>query len=214
MVNNYDRIASSYDRLSRLVFFHAQTDAQKDQLPFIPPASKILIVGGGTGWILEAIAKVNPSGLNITFIDISANMVALARKVDAGDNKVLFLQGAIEDQEFEHPFDLVITAFLFDNFAGTRAEQVFEKLHGLLNPGGLWLFSDFSETSTRPWQSVLLKLMYAFFRQIAQVEANTLFNTKQLFQEHGYRQVFHKQYYWKFIESSIYEKDQVQIPGP
>ena len=209
MVNNYDRIASTYDRLSRLVFFQAQTNAQKVQLPFIPPGSKILIVGGGTGWILEAIAKVPFSGLNITFVEISANMIALARKVDAGNNKVFFLQSAIEDQDFEHPFDVVITAFLFDNFGGPRAEQVFEKLHGTLKNGGLWLFSDFSETSTRPWQSVLLKLMYAFFRQIAQVEANSLFNTAPLFQKHGYRRVFHKLYYWKFIESSVYEKDQV-----
>ncbi|MBG6236084.1 ubiquinone/menaquinone biosynthesis C-methylase UbiE [Pedobacter sp. CAN_A7] len=206
MVNNYDRIASSYDRLSRLVFFKAQTRAQKVQLPFIQAGANILIVGGGTGWILAAIAEIHPKGLNITFIDISANMINLAKKVNAGENKVLFIQGAIEELYIEHPFDVVITAFLFDNFAETRATLVFHKLHQWLKDDGLWFFADFSPLKGKAWHSILLKLMYAFFNRIAQVEAHSLFNTNLLFQQHAYRNILHNQYYGNFIESIVYKK--------
>jgi ubiquinone/menaquinone biosynthesis C-methylase UbiE len=206
MVNNYDHIASSYDRLSRLVFFNAQTRAQTVQLPFIAPGSNILIVGGGTGWILKEIAQIHPKGLTITYNEISANMIKLAQKVNAGENKVLFLQGAIEEQLLEQNFDVIITAFLFDNFASTRATQVFHKLDQLLKDGGLWLFSDFSPTQSKAWHTLLLKLMYAFFKCIAQVEASSLFNTSKLFQQHGYQSIFQEQYFGKFIESIVYKK--------
>jgi ubiquinone/menaquinone biosynthesis C-methylase UbiE len=206
MLNNYDHIASFYDRLSRLVFFNAQTRAQKVQLPFIPSGSNILIVGGGTGWILKEIAQLHPKGLIITYIEISSNMIRLARKVNAGENKVLFIQGAIEEQDFEHSYDVVITAFLFDNFAETRATQVFQKLHKLLKEGGVWLFADFSEMQGKAWHAFLLKLMYAFFKRIAQVEATSLFNTRPLFWQHGYQSISHKKFYRKFIESVVYKK--------
>lgn len=206
MVNNYDRIASSYDRLSRLVFFNAQTHAQKVQLPFIAPGSNILIVGGGTGWILEAIAEIHPKGITITYLEISANMIKLAQKVNAGGNKVQFIQGAIEDQLLEQTYDVIITAFLFDNFAEPRAILVFQKLHQRLKDDGLWLFSDFSQTHNKNWHSLLLKLMYAFFKRIAQVEASSLFNTSKLFQQYGYQNIFRKLYYGKFIESTVYKK--------
>jgi ubiquinone/menaquinone biosynthesis C-methylase UbiE len=206
MANNYDTIASSYDRLSRLVFFRSQINAQKDQLPYIPPASRVLIVGGGTGWILKAIAQVQPHALNITFVDSSAKMINLAKMVDTGPHQVNFIQGAIEDQTFDHAFDVVITAFLFDNFEATQAEKVFHQLQRCLKPGGLWLFSDFTETPVQPWQSVLLKVMYIFFNYMAQVKATRLFKTSTLFQEHGYQQLVNKAYYGKFIVSRVYKK--------
>jgi ubiquinone/menaquinone biosynthesis C-methylase UbiE len=206
MRNNYDRIASSYDHLSRLVFFNAQTRAQKVQLPFIPAESNILIVGGGTGWILKEIAHIHPTGLTITYLEISANMITLAKKVNAGENKVLFIQGAIEDQHFAHSYDVVITAFLFDNFAESRATLVFQKLHKLLKEDGLWLYADFSEKDGKAWHSLLLKLMYAFFKRIAQVEATSLFNTSPLFRQHNYQSISHKKFYGRFIESVVYKK--------
>ena len=206
MLNNYDRMASSYDWLSRLVFFNAQTQAQKAQLPFIPAGSNILIVGGGTGWILKEIAQIHPKGITITYLEISANMIKLAQKVNAGENKVLFIQGAIEDRLLEQSFDVIITAFLFDNFANARAKQVFNKLHLQLNNSGLWLFSDFSQTHNKAWHNILLKLMYAFFKRIAHVEASSLFNTSPLFQQHGYQIISHKNYYGKLIASIVYKK--------
>jgi ubiquinone/menaquinone biosynthesis C-methylase UbiE len=57
MLNNYDRIARIYDKLSRMVFGKSIVRAQQSILPFITTPARMLIVGGGTGWILEEIAR-------------------------------------------------------------------------------------------------------------------------------------------------------------
>ncbi|RZL54089.1 MAG: methyltransferase type 12, partial [Pedobacter sp.] len=75
MINNYDKIANQYDTLSRLVFFKSQVNAQINQLHNIPKDSSVLIVGGGTGWILEEIVKLHPSGIKIIYVEISAKML-------------------------------------------------------------------------------------------------------------------------------------------
>ena len=96
MKNNYDRIARYYDTLSRLVFFRSQIKAQTDQLQVIPPGSRILIVGGGTGWILEEIAKVQASGLSITYVEISEEMLRLSKERGVKDIEVIFIHASAE----------------------------------------------------------------------------------------------------------------------
>ena len=46
----WDRIARIYDRLARLVYGRQIVRAQVDLLEHISPGSRVLIVGGGTGW--------------------------------------------------------------------------------------------------------------------------------------------------------------------
>ena len=207
MTGNYDRIARFYDPLSRLVFFNAQRDAQKNQLKFINGHHQLLIVGGGTGWILEAIGK-SFSGLEITFVEISAKMIGMARSKNAGRNVVHFVHAAAEDFSSEVNYDLIITAFLFDNFGTEKAALVFRKLDVLLKPGGLWLFSDFhlDQLKLGVWQWILLKIMYIFFRIVARVEASALPDTDTLFQAAGYHQRSVSKYYNGFIKAIVYRK--------
>ena len=208
MTNNYDHIAKYYDRLSRLIFNKAQLSAQVDQLSFIPENSNILIVGGGTGWILEEICSRLPKGLNICYVEQSAQMLDLAKKVNCRQNKPHYVQSAIQDFHPETTFDVLITAFLFDNFSKQTATQVFRKLYDVLNIHGHWLYSDFSYGAQKGnlWQGLMLKMMYAFFKLIARVEANELPDMSALFKESDCRLVNHNTYYQGFIESAVYEK--------
>ncbi|MBS1526144.1 MAG: methyltransferase domain-containing protein, partial [Bacteroidetes bacterium] len=111
MAANYNNSAWFYDRLSRLVYGKALIRSQVYLLPFIPAHSKVLIAGGGTGWILEEITKIHPSGLEITYVEIAANMMKLSRKRNAGDNQVTFINDAVENISLEHDYDVVITPF-------------------------------------------------------------------------------------------------------
>lgn len=165
MKNNYDRIAGYYDVLSRMVYFRAQMKAQIDQLSAIPVNSTILIAGGGTGWILEEIARIHPSGLKITYVEISSKMLDISKKRDVKANTVTYIHSAMEDFKTTALYDVIITAFFFDNFAADSVGTVFNQLNGLLKSGGLWLFSDFyyTEKSGKVWQRLLLQAMYSFF---------------------------------------------------
>ena len=204
--NNYDFIAPWYDRLSRLVFFRSQVNAQKEQLSFIENHKSILIVGGGTGWILEEIAKLYQD-LQITYVESSENMIELAKQKKYGKNTVDFVSVPIENFTDIMLFDVILTGFLFDNFKNDRAELVFLELDKKLKKKGFWLFSDFTDHHKKNhWQNLLLKLMYFFFDKVARVEAKGLVNMHPHFMEYGYQAVQKKYYYKSFIKAVVYRK--------
>jgi SAM-dependent methyltransferase len=99
MPNNYDPIAAYYDLVHRLFYGRAEINAQVELLSFIKPGDRLLIVGGGTGWILEKIAALYRSGLAITYIESSSAMMALSRKRDYGQNRVEFVEGSVGEGE-------------------------------------------------------------------------------------------------------------------
>ena len=208
MKNNYDKIAGHYDTLSRLVFFKSQVNAQINQLQYIPENSDVLIVGGGTGWILEELAKVYNDGLKIVYVEISAKMIELSQKRGYGDNQVEFINLAIEDFRSDLIFDVVLTPFLFDNFAEERAAKVFEQLHAYLKKGGLWFLVDFSMNNTNGnwWKWLLLKSMYTFFKLLGIVEANKLIDMSPYFLNAQYQITDERLYYGGFIKATIFKK--------
>ena len=97
MAANYNNSAWFYDRLSRVIYGRAIIRSQVYLLGHIPAGSRVLIAGGGTGWILEELARLQPSGLKITYVEISAKMMALSRKRNAGNNEVIFINEAVEN---------------------------------------------------------------------------------------------------------------------
>ena len=58
MANNYNSIAKYYDTLSRVIYQRAIIKAQVFLIQFIKDNDRILLVGGGTGWILEELSKL------------------------------------------------------------------------------------------------------------------------------------------------------------
>lgn len=206
MAANYDNSAWFYDRLSRLVYGKALVRSQAYLLRHIPKNSTILIAGGGTGWILEEIAKVHPSGLTITYAEISANMMALSKKRNVGGNKVIFINEPVENIENDSLYDLVFTPFLFDNFTGETLRYVFIHIHNGLKPGGIWLNTDFKPTG-KWWQAFLLKSMIVFFRAICGIEAKKLPDIEKQFELHQYQVIDQKSFFGEFILSTAYEKE-------
>jgi ubiquinone/menaquinone biosynthesis C-methylase UbiE len=205
MPANYDNSAWFYDRLSRLIYGRALINAQVYLLPYVPPNSNILIVGGGTGWILEELACVHPTGLTITYVEISAKMMELSQKRGYGNNKVTFINQPVEKVVFTENFDVVITPFLFDNFKEVTLQQVFTHVHHQLKAGGLWLNTDFKLTG-KWWQNVLLKSMFLFFKLICRIETSVLPDIDRQFKQHDYKGITEKAFFGEFVISKVYQK--------
>jgi len=205
--NNYDHAASFYDRLAQLIFGSTIRKSQFSLLHYNFSNSKIIIVGGGTGAILEELGKLKTDPLTITFIEISEKMLRKAKKKNAGCHKVKYIHSDVEHFTTNDSFDIIITPFLFDNFTADKAKQVFNHLNAMLDREGIWLFTDFYISSETPlWQRLLLKLMYRFFKILARVEANQLPDTASLFANAAYsceRETF---FYGNFIRAAIYRK--------
>nr|WP_067060974.1 class I SAM-dependent methyltransferase [Mucilaginibacter sp. L294] len=208
MPANYDNSASFYDRLSRLVFGKALVNAQAWLLPRIPKDAKVLIVGGGTGWILDEISKLHPSGLSITYVEISANMMALSRKRNIGTNHVEFINKAVEDAGLPADFDVVITPFLFDNFTEDTLPRVFQHIHQTLKPGGLWFNTDFQLTG-KWWQYAMLKSMLLFFKVLCGVPSWRLPDVGKQFNKFGYEVADEKSFFEDFVVSKVFRSRSV-----
>ena len=205
MAANYNNSAWFYDRLAGLVYGRALINAQVYLLQFAPPGSKILIAGGGTGWILEELTRLHPSGLTITYVEVAVNMMALSRKRNVGANQVNFITEAIENVALPGGFDVIITPFLFDNFTDKTLQKVFKHLHSQLKPGGLWLNTHFQLTG-KWWQILLLKTMFAFFKLVCHIEASALPDIEKQFVQNNYSVVIQKTFFGEFITAKTYRK--------
>lgn len=205
MAANYNNSAWFYDRLSVIVYGRAIISAQVYLLQFIKPNSHVLIVGGGTGWILEELAKIYLSGLEITYVEVSANMMARSKKRHTGLNKIVFVNDAIEAASLPDSFDVVITPFLFDNFTEATLKKIFDEIHKYSKPDGLWLNTDFQLTG-KWWQAVLLKSMLLFFKLLCNIEASKLPDIENQFKRYGYESIAQQGFFNDFIVSKVYNK--------
>lgn len=203
MPSNYDNSAWFYDRLQRMVYGKTLIKAQTRFLDHIPAGAKILIAGGGTGLLLEEIARIYPSGLEITYVELSANMMTKARQRFVAQNHVHFINMAVEDADLSSNFDVIITPFLLDSLSPVNFQNVFNSLHRLLKPNGIWLNIDFQLTG-KWWQKPLLKTMYYFFRLIGCVENTDLSNIRQEFISRGYQVLAEQAYLGSFVLSGVY----------
>ena len=204
---DFNTVARPYDFISRLVFGDSLVEAQTSLLHYIPSNSQILIVGGGTGWILEEISKIHPAGLQIVYVEVSSTMIDLSKKRNYKQNSVSFIHQPVEDFLSETLFDVVITPFFFDLFLREKVDSLFSHIHDQLKINGLWLYTDFipAKFQNRFWQKLLLKTMYIFFGFTSKVKAKELVDMDLYFQN---RFIILKEnwFYKRFIRSNIYKK--------
>ncbi|MEP6466928.1 MAG: class I SAM-dependent methyltransferase [Parafilimonas sp.] len=207
MANNYNAIASFYDVISRLVYKNAIVQAQIFLIQLIDDNNKVLIVGGGTGWILEEISKLNKQNISIVYVEKSAAMIALAKKRNYKNINVHFIEKGIEDYAVLDQFNIIITPFLFDNFLKQKIDVVFKKLSQLLKQNGVWLYADFvnDKTNKKLWQQLLLKTMYIFFRITTNIETQELINMRPYF-EKDYTLLSQAFFYKSFIQAIAFKK--------
>jgi len=180
---------------------------QIESLQYISAGSRILIAGGGTGWILEEIAKVFPSGLEITYIDKSSKMIELSKKRKYQSNTVEFINAPLEDASLKRDYyNIVLTPFFLDCFSQTTFEAVLEKLDKSLKPEGLWLYIDFYLSAQSLFQQkILVKFMYAFFKVVSHIEASQLPVIDSNFS--AYTELHKKMYYHNFIQLRVLQKN-------
>ena len=179
--------------------------AQVYLLNFIPEQANVLIVGGGTGWVLDELTKLHPSGLAIIYVEISENMMALSQKRNTGGNKVVFINDAIEKVDLPNDFTIVLTPFLLDNFTDENLDKIFRSINRTLRPGGIWLNASFQLTG-KWWQWILLKSMFVFFKMICGIEASKLPDITTRFDTNGYALINQEGFFGDFMRAAAYKK--------
>ncbi len=203
-MTSFDRIAPHYDFLARLVFGKSITQSQEYYLKEIKEGDRILILGGGTGWILDSIYAITKPG-EIWYVDSSMKMLDQASAREVGETCVHFIQDSQNSIPSHIKFDVVITNFFLDMFPPKELPEVIKSVSLKLKPKGVWLCTDFVETGK--WKhSILLKSMFFFFNLIANLKNNLLADWHHQLIEGGLSITKEKSYFDGFIKATVFKK--------
>ncbi len=187
-----------------MVFGRRQIEPQLYLLEHIPAHAHLLLLGGGTGWILEAIAAVHPVGLTITYVDASAKMIAQAQKRNAGGNTVKFITADAATAPLLPGYDIVLTPFLLDNLTGAQIAQLLAHIKPLLCAEALWLNCDFCATNSVAGK-ILLPAMYLFFRALCGISAKSLPDMDACFGNAGFTAAYRTSFSNGFMQAVVYK---------
>ncbi|MFD2514396.1 class I SAM-dependent methyltransferase [Pontibacter locisalis] len=208
--SGFDQAAPFYDQLSRLVYGSSLQRAQKALLPFLPQQGRVLVIGGGSGWLLEQILRTGKQ-LDILYLDASQAMLKRAkkkfRKYSYGHYwHVEFRLGTEQQLEPQEQFDIIFTPFLLDLFPPKRLQNLMDKLDAALAPEGLWLFADFWPVQSPPpiWQRILIRGMYVFFGIISGVEAKDLPAYATHFESLGLREIYSSSFFSDMVQAKVF----------
>lgn len=204
---SFDRIAFLYDGLVKLVFGSVLRKAQCHFLEELPHHGRVLIMGGGSGWILEEIAN-SRKRLSIDYVEASEAMIKLAKEREL-ELEVNFIHGNEEYPTTGQEYDVVVTPFFLDLFGPKRFLRSMEKLDLCLAKQGMWIFTDFyipTKGFARYYAKALIFVMYRFFRMCCGIDARKLPGFDQAFQQMNYEMKAEALYYFGIVRSRMYQK--------
>ncbi|WP_372897712.1 class I SAM-dependent methyltransferase [Stieleria sp.] len=169
-VRGYDRLAKVYRGLEICLFGNALHRARLALLDQLPRVHRALVLGDGTGRLLEQLCITQPD-CRITSVDQSRQMLNQQRRrverIGAIDRVDLIQADARSYDVPKNHFDLVVAAFFLDCFSEDElAENVPRFLAGLRDDGTFY-FVDFvwpSSTWRRRQATAYQWLMHRFFR--------------------------------------------------
>jgi ubiquinone/menaquinone biosynthesis C-methylase UbiE len=137
----FDNWASSYDWLFPSVFYRA---VQKRLLEYVdlPERANVLDIGCGTGRLLERLATQFPD-LRGTGLDLSTNMLRMARLSNRHHPRLIYIEGKAESLPFANDqFDAVFSTISFLHYL--EPKQVVSEIARVLSPGGRFYLVDIS----------------------------------------------------------------------
>ncbi|WP_414552631.1 class I SAM-dependent methyltransferase [Anabaena sp. CCY 0017] len=135
----FDQWASSYDWLFPSVIYQA---IHKRLLEYVdlPKRANILDMGCGTGRLLERLATKFPDICG-TGLDLSSNMLRIARQSDRHHPRLIYIEGQAESLPFaEGQFEAVFSTISFLHYL--EPQKVLSEVARVLSPGGRFYLVD------------------------------------------------------------------------
>jgi ubiquinone/menaquinone biosynthesis C-methylase UbiE len=163
---NCDTIARTYRWLEYAAFGNTLQRRRCEFLNVIGHAQTALVIGDGDGRFVAELHKRHPQ-MEVDSIDLSAEMVSLARR-RASSPRVRFLKADARSVIFPRDrYDLIVTHFFLDCFSEADASDLIARIGSVAGSTTRWIVSEF-RTPPAGWPALhaalWLRTMYLFFR--------------------------------------------------
>jgi len=202
-LNRYNFIAPAYDFLKRIVFGNSLEKASHHHLPNPTDHLNILIVGGGTGKILEQFGPAH----TVHYVDTSSVMIDKAKKRKVRCT-VYFHHCEFDSFETDESFDLICFPFFLDQFNDGQIAIILSKSYNLLSPTGSVIITDFVPVYqlTNWWQKLLLKTVIVFFTITTKHPVSKIFNIVDPAKRSNFQLVKKKSFVNGMVIASLWKK--------
>ena len=200
MKNNFDKVFCIYDYLAKWIIKERKLkEVQTAFLGCMHLRARVLIVGGGTGEILEWLPK--GKCLFVDYVELSARMLERAKLRNAQETH--FIQG--DALAHSGLYDFIIAHFFLDCFNEAELPKMLKHLSNQLKVGGKLLVSDFCHNGKRK-DEFLNKLMHLFFRLFANLSSKKLQNIRTVIRASGLVETHYQTFDRGQLFSGVYEK--------
>ena len=197
---NYRVVASYYDLLAKIIFGERMEKAKQAHLHLISNYQKVLVVGGGTGKLIDYIDELKNSVV-VDFVDSTSKMISKARGRKPDNIDVNFYETPILEFDGEG-YDVIFTNFFLDQFSEQGVIEIIEHLKSKLVPDGIILFSDLIQTNDIRDQ-IFDKIIYFFFRLFTGSTTRTYPPYHDIYSSFGFNRIGRLNF-GRNIEASIY----------
>jgi tRNA (cmo5U34)-methyltransferase len=163
--NAFNAIASHYDAQRQWVipeldrFYRAAVLAA--DWPGSSPA--ILDIGAGTGLLSAALLQRYPDA-TLTLLDISEQMLDVARKRFAGNAHVRYITGDYSVRDPGGRYDLICSALSIHHLTHEDKHGLYQRMYNALNPGGVFVNADQAEGETPALERMYMQYWDEFVR--------------------------------------------------
>ncbi len=213
---NFDRVAPYFKRLEKIVFNNQMQGCRTAQLGILPSVKKAALIGEGDGEFLIEFLKHSDCE-QVHYIDSSQKMLDLAQKrlressLHALDRVEFYHRDLILEAMPDQGYDLIVTNYFLDVFTQQALNECVSKIAASCKESALWLYADFQISGGRlqQFRAILwIKVMYLFFRLVAQIQAQTLIDPATILERHGFKLVAKKEYGRGLMRSELRRRDE------
>lgn len=199
----FSAIAPVYDSIVKLVFGERLWNLQDAILQDLPLGDNCLIIGGGTGKILEFAVERNLAS-NYFYAELSDKMIAQAQaRLASLKHKIIYSNDWKDWQN--KSFDYIILPFVLDCYSAENARLLVIELSKCMSKNGKLVLVDFFKTNNH-LQSLFIKSLYLFFRFFIKIESKKLPPYHEIFSQIGFEMERKKTAYHDWIQGIVWTK--------
>jgi len=107
---------------------------------------EILDVGAGTGLLSAFLLEIPDARL--TLMDISENMLEMAKKRFADRPETRYVVSDYSTGELGGPYDIICSALSIHHLAAEDKRELFRRIYAVLRPGGIFVNADQADGET------------------------------------------------------------------